>query len=77
MSVNLIWLSMGWYGLTAFLMADAIKGLFHIPFDVAGYLLDSVSSWLLTTSSGLPESPTSLATSCRSCSGSLGDFHLR
>lgn len=29
-SVCLIVLSMGWYGLTAFLMADALRGLFHL-----------------------------------------------
>ncbi len=34
-SVCLVVLSMGWYGLTAYLMADALKGLFHLDIPVA------------------------------------------
>lgn len=34
-SACLVVLSMGWYGLTAFLMADALKGLFHLDVPVS------------------------------------------
>lgn len=34
-SACLVILSMGWYGLTAYLMADALKGLFHLDLPVA------------------------------------------
>ncbi|MBS2002228.1 MAG: cytosine permease [Cyanobacteria bacterium SZAS LIN-5] len=34
-SVCLVILSMGWYGLTAYLMADALKGLFQLDLPVA------------------------------------------
>lgn len=34
-SLSLVILSMGWYGLTAYLMADALKGLFHLDIPIA------------------------------------------
>lgn len=34
-SACLVVLSMGWYGLTAFLMADALKGLFHLDVPIS------------------------------------------
>lgn len=34
-SFNVAWISVGWYALTAYLLADALKGLYPIPIDTA------------------------------------------
>lgn len=34
-SINVSWISIGWYGLTAYFLADGLKGLYHWPIDTA------------------------------------------
>ncbi|HEY9719695.1 MAG TPA: cytosine permease [Trichormus sp.] len=32
-SLNVSWISVAWYGLTAYFLADSLNGLFHLPID--------------------------------------------
>ncbi|HEY9772681.1 MAG TPA: cytosine permease [Planktothrix sp.] len=32
-SLNVSWISLGWYGLTAYFLADGIKGVYNLPID--------------------------------------------